>query len=521
MKKIFLFFLAAGITGTSCKKYLDINQNPNSPASVTPNVVLSAALNGTATNFAGATAGSFIKINNWMGYWSRSGNFVPDVNTETYNIPNNYTNADWAAYYLNLNSYDYIEKAGHDGNLPFYIGAAKTMKALNFAVLVDMYNNIPYSEAFDVINKVRPKYDDAQTIYNDLVNQLDSAIDYFENAKNYYTLVPEVILTTDDQYDIMFGNKGSNDVGTAAQRMAMWQKFANTEKLKLLIHQSQVSGQATFIHDEILKTESIGYLGVGESAKVNPGYQASGSQQNPFYGFFNTLTGPTNSQAFYRANTYAVNFYELTGDVRQAYFYTGNTLSPGSNYEGDPASLPNSATEGVGPALLKGNSQDQLILSDFESLFLQAEAAQRGWIAGDAQALYESAVAQNFVYLYKDYDNQDDPIADAAAYLSGDLLGVGPQEDVNWDATTNKIELIITQKWAAFNAINWLEAYTDYRRTGFPAKQWLDISHAPTHLQPKIPVRLLYPQTEYNSNSLNVPAMPDNAQFTEKIFWNK
>lgn len=521
MKKTIQLILAIAVLGTGCKKFLDINQNPNAPQTVTPNVVLSAALANTAVNAAEATAGSFVKINNWMGYWSRSGNFVPDVNTETYNIPNNYTDADWNAYYLNLNSYDYIEKTGHANNLPFYIAAAKTMKAFNFATLVDMYNDIPYSEAFDVENNVRPKYDDAQTIYNDLVSQLDSAIDYFEKAKDFYSVAPDVTLATDDQYDIMFGNGGTNSLAAAVARLTMWQKFANTEKLKLLVHQSEIPAQASFIQTEINKTIDIGYLAVGESAAVNPGYAASAGQQNPFYGTFFTLVGPSGAQTYFRANTYAVNFYESTGDVRQAYFYDGNTLTPGSNYDGDPASVPNSATSGIGPGVLKGNSQDQLILSDFESLFLQAEAAQRGWIPGSAQSFYESAVTQNFVYLYKDYDDVDNPVSNAKAYLSGHLLGVGPQKDVNWNATPDKLELILTQKWAAENSINWLEAYTDYRRTGFPTTEWLDISHAGTHIEPKIPIRLLYPQSEYNTNGSNVPALPNNAQFTEHIFWDK
>jgi hypothetical protein len=107
-------------------------------------------------------------------------------------------------------------------------------------------------------------------------------------------------------------------------------------------------------------------------------------------------------------------------------------------------------------------------------------------------------------------DPTTDPTADATALYTSGLV------DADWTASPNKIEAIITQKWAALNGINWVEAWTDYRRLGIPN---LPISSAPSHVEPEIPVRYLYPQTEYNTNA-NTPALPANAQFTAKIFWD-
>jgi hypothetical protein len=150
-------------------------------------------------------------------------------------------------------------------------------------------------------------------------------------------------------------------------------------------------------------------------------------------------------------------------------------------------------------------------------LFLQAEAAQRGWLTSDAQALYESAVTQSFVYVYQNASNMNDsttfgnPNTDAHAVLTSGI------ENYDWSASTDKIQAIITQKWAADNGINWIESWTDYRRLGIPN---LPISASPTHVVPQIPVRFLYPQSEYNTNAANVPSLPANAQFTNKIFWD-
>jgi hypothetical protein len=514
MKKLMILILVVGLMSGGCKKYLNVNQNPNQPTTVPPNSVLSSALAGTASNMGQ----DFQNLNRWMAYWSRSGNYVPDVQTETYNIPNNYTDFEWGNIYNTLNSYDYIEKAGRAGKLPFYVAVGKVMKAFHFSTLVDIYNNVPYSQAFNVTGAVQPKYDNGQDIYNDLIKQIDSAIILFDSSKTIYSTAAVVTLKTDDQYDIMFGHSGLSDKPTALARMDAWVRFANTLELKLLMHQSQVSGQQALITAELAKiaANARGFIGAGQSAKVNPGYTNSTNKINPFFATFFTVTTSTTNVAYYRANTYAINFYNNNNDPRIAGFYAPVGTAFAGNYDGDPAAVTNSFSSAIGPGLLKGPAQDQLILSDFESLFLQAEAVQRGWITGNAQALYQSAITQSFEYVYKDGTNTIPagltPDADAQAYYTQGL------PDVDWTASTDKIHAILTQKWAALNGINQVEAWTDFRRTGIPA---LPISKAPTHIQPQIPVRYLYPQSELNTNGANVPQLGANAQFTAKIFWNQ
>jgi hypothetical protein len=289
-------------------------------------------------------------------------------------------------------------------------------------------------------------------------------------------------------------------------------------ELKLLIHQSEVPAQSAFITTQLAKiaANGRGFMGAGGGALINPGYQNSTGKINPFYANFHTVTAATTSVSYYRANQYAVDFYNSTGDNRMASFYDPVNGSFAGNFDGDPASVSNAETSGVGAGLLKGPAQNEWILSDFESLFLQAEAAQRGWITGDPQALYESAITQSFIYLYQDGSNT---ITDTALHPAADAtaLYTSGTDDVDWTASTNKLEAIITQKWAALNGINWVEAWTDYRRLGIPN---LPISEAPTHVVPQIPVRYLYPQSEYNTNAANTPSLPANAQFTNKIFWD-
>jgi hypothetical protein len=527
-KTTILIFMAMVIFG--CKKsFLDINQNPNQPTVVTPNVVLSAALEGSSENIGN----DYLKVNNLMGFWSRSGNYVSDGETESYNIPNNYTDVEWGNMYNTLNRYDYIEKQGHANNLPFYVGVAKVMKAVHFSTLVDIYGDVPYTDAFNVVGAVQPKYDKAQDIYNDLVKQLDSAVTYFDSATAIYNAPTTIaaVITTDDQYDIMFGKGKGVDPGA---RMDKWVQFANTVKLRLLVHEYKVADPA-YITTEIglITGNGRGLIGPDESATVNPGYAASANQVSPFVANFQLSTGsPTNNAAYFRANSYGVNFYLNTGDIRQTEFYkpvSGITVV--GNFEGDPESLVNTKTSAIGgfggvEGIVKTPQQDQIILSDFESLFLQAEAVQRGWLTGDAKALYESAVTQSFIYLAFEEDPANDA-ADAAAYLAGDGLTASPGADflqyIVWDdpSSTDKIKLIVTQKWAALNGINWVEAWTDYRRTGFPNSDILGLSFSSTHVGPTIPIRYLYPQTELNANGANVPKLVTSDLFTDPIFWAK
>jgi Starch-binding associating with outer membrane len=514
MKKSLILIFISGLLFGGCKKYLDVNQNVNQPTIVTPSVVLSSALVGTGANLAQ----DYLNLPRWMAYWSRSGNYVPDVQTETYAIPNNYTDFEWGNIYATLNRYNYIGTIANQQQLPFYLAVSKVMTAFHFGILVDIYNNVPYTDAFKVGTSVQPKYDDAQTIYNDLIVQIDSAILLFDSAKNYYATAAKVTLKADDQYDIMFGNGGASDAGSASARMDKWVMFANTLELRLLVHQSEVPAQAGLISSQLAKIllNGRGFIGAGQSASINPGYTNSTGKINPFYANFNTVTAATTNVAYYRANTYAINFYGAVSDGREGGFYSAPLAG---NFDGDPASVSNASTGGVGPGVLKGPSQNQLILSDFESLFLQAEATQRGWLTGgpSAQTLYESGVTQSFVYVYQNGSNAVDttvsgnPVTDAQSVLTSGAV------NYDWTASTDKLQAIIVQKWAANNAIDWVESWTDYRRLGFPN---LPISAAPTHVQPQIPVRYLYPQSEYNTNSANAPSLPANAQFTSKIFWD-
>src|SRR5690606_17578658 len=95
-------------------------------------------------------------------------------------------------------------------------------------------------------------------------------------------------------------------------------------------------------------------------------------------------------------------------------------------------------------ALFKSYAQPSVLMGSFESLFLQAEAAERQWISGAAKDFYEQAIRASFDYLE----------VDAAEFNT-----YNGQASVNFDNAADKVERIIEQKWLALNSISSIEAW--------------------------------------------------------------
>jgi hypothetical protein len=379
--------------------------------------------------------------------------------------------------------------------------------------LVDLYNNVPYAEAFKGALGKAPKYDNGQAVYEAIYADLTTAIAKFN--------VPNTPFPTATQ-DVMFkGNK------------ALWVKFANTIKLRLLLRQSGRADRATYISGKIASDFPAGlnsFLQAGELATINPGYTNSDLKQNPYWASFgyNAAGTKTGNNDFFKASAYAVSFYTIQQDDRGffmqkpvgtgsgantmfGYLFRGNemgTQGSGSLVYSD--NLDNSAIGGSAsaPAAYRNPAQDQPIITDFESLFLQAEAVQRGWFTGNAQTIFQSAMLQSYIYMFDKVDGA----GAGASYYTVDLV---PDARNSWTLAANKIQLIMTQKWATLNTLNFYEPWADYRRTGFPA---VPLSSSLSR-GPNIPLRLKYPQSEYDLNGANVGAQGTIDQFTSKIWW--
>ena len=396
MKKlqVLIGIIIAGVGLTGCgKSYLDINTpNPNAATSATPELVITNAMTVTASfQVAASTLTPANYLNAWMGYWAQSGSYATsNTDMSSYNQTTNYANTLWITEYRNLEDYYYVEQSAQTQNKPYYGAMAKTMKSIVFGELVDFFNDVPYTQAFQGTKVITPTYDKGQAIYESLAGQLDSAV----------LMMNSPAAVAADNTDIMF--YGDN---------ASWIAFANTVKLRLLMRQTQMSGRDAYINGEIGKivANGGGFLDVDAAVSPGPdastpGYANNDGQQNPIWGFFVTLTGNATSGGgadLYRANDYAIsvlNAYNdprlgLIYDVNNANSYVGSVLGGQFNPPGGGTS------PAVGPGILKSVSQPSVILSAAESHFLQAEAIVRGYLTGDAKAEYEAGVQASFDFL--------------------------------------------------------------------------------------------------------------------------
>jgi hypothetical protein len=284
--------------------------------------------------------------------------------------------------------------------------------------------------------------------------------------------------------------------------------------------------------------QGSGYLGVGENAEVNPGYKSD--KPNPFYNTYkNTTAGvATANNIYFRANKYGIDYYAYNGDPRRARFYeAGANGLVGVQYGLPPVTANSSGNlAGIGPGVYKTATSAQALLTSAESFFLQAEARFRGFLTTGASAssLLTTGITENFTYV---------GATGAAGYISGNAgyadvdIAAPSQDPTNPNVPAGGLFTIISQKWFALNAINTLEVWNDYRRVDMKTPTGVDVGHfiygqavgfnpgppisvSPQNTSTVIPVRLLFPQTEYNYNPANASAQGTINQFTSRVFWD-
>ena len=481
-------FLLIFSMGCGKDRILNINDDPNSATYSTAQLTIPLAIEG-----AGRTLqSSYNDMGMWLGYTANNNGFALSQAANSYDITANYGQGLWDAYYLNIKQFDYVEKKAVEGNFPLYQAVAKLFMAYDYACLVDIYNNVPFSDALLKGNSFTPKYDDGSAVYDSCVQMINDAIAILKTPATEAT----VSEATDNFRIIMF--KGS------LPDLSMWIKFANSLKLKLLVTQSKVSEKSAYLQTQAAQIDPNELLGVGDDALIDPGYLSAKGKTNPFYGnFFNAPGEAGDNYKIYHANNYALDFYNSTNDPRISYFYDkmSNGTYVGNNF-GNETPVQASA---IGAKRLVATDPVNFMTAA-EALFTQAEAIQLGWISGNAKSVYEQGVKASFNLIgVSKLDST------AQAYCAQD------DANTNWDKATDKIKLIITQKWAALNYTNNLAVYNDYRRTGFPQVP----RSIYTGAKAKVPLRFIYPQTEYNKNAANVKAQGTIDPQTSTVFWDK
>ena len=295
--KALLYSTSLGVLlcATGCKKdKFNINENQDdiTESSVTTSALLPAALQ--ATSDIVSTNWTFMQM--WMGYWARSGSYQSQTDIETYRFTNNFQQSVWNDLYANAKNYDLMQKKAEALDQGFYDAVGRIMRSHNFQILVDVYNNVPYFNAFKGTAVPTPAYDNGIDIYRDLFKQLDTAVSLLQGPTG-----GEVGNPDSETADFVYEGDSES-----------WIRFANTLRLRMILHlHNGMNGNQVVpgidIAEQLGKITGEGFINAGQSAHLNPGFSASKPQ--PFFRVYNTDESGTSSRSDdVRANAYAINY---------------------------------------------------------------------------------------------------------------------------------------------------------------------------------------------------------------------
>lgn len=210
---IFKLFLVLGILAFSSCETFDLDQTEN------PSTLPQSYLDPTFTfNYVQLTLPDF--VNSANSYTQRITRQMAMTGGNTYNnafAPVNFDN-NWTTGYLILNAIKQMEPKAIENNQTYILGASKMIRCYVLMTLVDLYGNIPYSQALLGNDNLTPSFDSGADVYAGVYEELNQAIALMQDGAS-------------DEFirDLYYGTAeaGSTD-------KVRWIKFANTLKLKML-----------------------------------------------------------------------------------------------------------------------------------------------------------------------------------------------------------------------------------------------------------------------------------------------
>lgn len=439
--KISVLVLLAVFSATfySCEKDLTTyNENPNEPESVPAKYVLAHVQENTVYTVSYRIEQDF--ANFWVQHWAAP-NYLDE---DWYELRDATMNNSWNAFYAQtmMDCKHLIDRGGTDGELSL-VAIGKIMKAYNLYQATNMWGAIPYSQSLQAPEILTPLYDSQENVYTGIIDQLKAAMVDIDNHTD----------AGPGSFDIVFGGD-----------MDMWKQFAKGLLLKVyfnaaLVETNYPAEVASLINDADFPFVNASFAYSGAASNENPNWKhltirTTDAAMGKTLVDYMIGNGDDVNPADMRLTAYAT-----TVDNGNTDFYRGL----GNGVAGDGSdSWVGYFTDNSGAAYFYNTMA--------EAYFIQAEAIERGWIAGSAEQAYKNGVAASFAQFGVAYDED--------AFFIGQ-----PWE---WGAEDNMTQ-INTQKWVALFT-NGLDAWTNWRR--------LKTSSA----DPSIPA--LVPSTDNTNNGL-------------------
>lgn len=389
--------------------YLDpeINIDPNNPTDVSMDLLLPAA----QANFAYTMGGD---IGRYTSCWTQHHSGVERQHSaiEVYNIKESDSDNTWNTMYADvMKELDTLSTKADETSSPHYKGLSQVITAMAVGTMVDLFNDIPFSEALVGAENLTPAYDNAATLYANIQTMLDDAIVNLSAAESNFSPGAD---------DLMLGGD-----------LAAWIAAANTLKARYTLRLTGVDGAAA------ASTRALTHIDAGSIASNAGDAQVDfvEGQKNPLYAF-------NDERGDIRMGKFFVDWMVAKGDPRIAGFAADGAASTGSAagvFE-IGASMPGT--------FYASQASPVMFVSYVESKFIEAEAAFRTGDMGRAATAHNEAVMASLAKV---------GVSDATFEAN----------EAAEDMSTITLEKIMEHKYIAM--YTQLEAFSDWRRTGIPA----------------------------------------------------
>lgn len=480
MKRIYLILIVlVGISVSCTKNFEDWQKDEKNPAIVPGEMLFTNAQKALADQLASTN----VNLNNWK-YYAQHWTATTYTDEANYDIVTR-TVADMVfrelyrdvlrdlkeAKSLIASATVTSEEVAMQANKLLIIDI---VEAYTFQRLVDIFGNVPYTQALDIDATLNPTYDDGWAIYQDLEKRLQNAIDNLNTGAESYGTA-----------DIYYGGD-----------VSAWITFAHSLKFRMAITVADK-------YEDVAKTwvsDSKDHTFASQDESANLVYLAAPlANTNPLYQDL-VASGRNDHVA---ANT-IVDYMNELNDPRRAVYFELNVEANGEEYVGGVYGASNSygSYSHIG-AVIHEPTFPVALMTYTEILFYKAEAAARGWsVDGTALEYYDAAITASF---------EEWGVEGAADYIAS--------EGVAWDGTTDWKKAIAMQAYLGHYQRGF-EAWTTYRRLDWPV-----MNEAPDAVTAGkiIPTRFTFPISEQTLNKTNYYQAADavGGDFMEtKLFWD-
>ncbi len=468
MKKL-LFAAAAALAITSCTSDLsDLNKNGKAPESVPSGALFANAVMG----YYDFDAVQNVNLNNlrlWSQHWTQT-TYVDESN---FNLNERDVNGNTFVrmYVTVIRDCEEARTAVMNGPesaaaKAASVAAIEVMEVMAYQYLVDLFGDVPYSEALSETNV--PKYDAGSAIYADLLARLDAATADLSGSNTF------------GSSDIIYGGDA-----------AAWKKAANSLMLRMAVR--------------MIGYDAAAAKSWGEKAIAGGVFTSSADDMRLYYSSAPPHTHPMwetlvqSGRTDYVASATLGDVLNGLADPRRAGFF--KNLGGSDSVTGAPHGFQVNYYDYSQPGTaLEDPTWSHAAISYVEVEFLMAHAAVAGWAgASDAATHYENGIRASI-------EEWGGSSADADAYMMHPLVAF---------SSTTAATQIGVQKWIAMYS-NAFEAYAAVRMYDLPM-QTAALAGTVT------PTRYSYPLDEYSLNTTNVNAAAANYGGDDtfaKVFWD-